>query len=39
MSSLDPADRASFDRVQTVIDSIAPEWLEDDNILQISPCL
>jgi hypothetical protein len=39
MSSLDPADRASFDRVQEVIDGIAPEWLEDDNILQISPCL
>ncbi len=39
MTSLDPKDPASFAQVQEVIDRIAPEWLEEDNIIQISPCI
>lgn len=32
-------DEAAFDRVQRVADRIADEWLTEDNVIQVAPCL
>jgi len=39
MNSIDPKDRASFDRLAEIIDRIAPEWMQQANILDIVPAL
>jgi hypothetical protein len=39
MSDHEPVERISFDTVQAVIDRIGAEWLEEENIVDISPCI
>jgi hypothetical protein len=39
MIRLDPKERASFDRLQRLIDRIKVEWLRDPNIVDLQPVL
>jgi hypothetical protein len=39
MSSLNPKDRASFEKVEEIIARIAPEWKQQPNIMDIVPAL
>ncbi len=39
MSVHDPADRPSLDRIQQIADRLAADWLSEENVVDVSPCL